>query len=439
MIVSIITALFLLVSSYNLEVVGWIIALVGSMALLWSRSTVLSVPAGLVRILVIPSLLLCLGLHGIYRNSLYDVGKDIWYFSGPVLYTCFGYLVFERLRTWQRLVQPLVIMGAYASLVIIVGIVSNRDLLLASSSVEEYREFLGIHTFVPLLPTIVLVFMRKVGLPTVGVARMTAVRAATYTLSAMVVILTFSRTHMFCLAAGLVWIVNPRFTPRRLRNYTAVLLGGAVVLAVMLGIFHGDRVGALLQSFVEKTSNTASEVDVHSYETFEDINMNWRGFEASRAEKTYDGFSDIEKLVGGGFGTMVDLGFAMKLAGSNGREYLEFISILHNGYMELLVKTGLLGLSLFIAFIIQIVVMMFFEFRKSDKCAKLNGLLLLWAVFVFVITQGAIAGILNKGELAPVLFLLGATCASASSCDRYVSLWHELGTSQPAANASCAA
>ena len=79
------------------------------------------------------------------------------------------------------------------------------------------------------------------------------------------------------------------------------------------------------------------------------------------------------------------------------------------------------------------------EFRKSEKCAKLNGLLLLWAVFVFVMTQGALTGILNKGELAPVLFLLGATCASVSLCDRYRSLGGEPRISRSAANAAFAA
>ena len=86
--------------------------------------------------------------------------------------------------------------------------------------------------------------------------------------------------------------------------------------------------------------------------------------------------------------------------------------------MELLVKTGLLGLSLFILFCIQIAFMAVQELRQSEKCAKLNGLLLLWTVFVFALTQGAISGIYNKGELAPNLFLLGATCASVSLCDR---------------------
>ena len=87
--------------------------------------------------------------------------------------------------------------------------------------------------------------------------------------------------------------------------------------------------------------------------------------------------------------------------------------------MELLVKTGLLGLSLFILFCIQIVFMALRELRQSGKYAKLNGLLLLWTGFVFAMTQGAITGILNKGDLAPILFLLGATCASVSLCDRY--------------------
>ena len=107
--------------------------------------------------------------------------------------------------------------------------------------------------------------------------------------------------------------------------------------------------------------------------------------------------------------------------------------------MELLVKTGLLGLSLFIVFCIQIVFMALREFRKSGKCAKLNGLLLLWTVFVFALTQGAVTGILNKGELAPSLFLLGATCASVSLCDRYRSLGGEPRISRSTANAAFAA
>ncbi len=106
---------------------------------LWTRSTVLSLPTSLVRILVAPTLILCLGLHGIYSNSLYDVGKDLWYFSGPVVYISFGYLVFERLGSWQRLVQPLVVIGAYSCLVTIVGVVSNREQLLATTTVEDYR------------------------------------------------------------------------------------------------------------------------------------------------------------------------------------------------------------------------------------------------------------------------------------------------------------
>ncbi len=137
MTISIITALFLLVSSYSLEFVGWIVALIASIVLLWTRSTVLSLPTSLVRILVAPTLILCLGLHGIYSNSLYDVGKDVWYFSGPVVYIAFGYLVFERLGSWQRLVQPLVVIGAYSCLVTIVGVVSNREQLLATTTVER--------------------------------------------------------------------------------------------------------------------------------------------------------------------------------------------------------------------------------------------------------------------------------------------------------------
>jgi hypothetical protein len=426
MTILITTAIFLLVNSYNLDFGGWIVALLASIVLLWTRSTVLSLPISLVRILVAPTLILCLGLRGIYSNSLFDVAKDLWYFSGPVVYISFGYLVFERLGSWQRLVQPLVVVGAYSCLVTIVGVVSNREQLLATATVEDYRHITGLGTLLFVVPTVLLVLMRHVGLQTTGVARLTMVRATTYILSTIAVLSTFSRTTMVCLAAGLVCTVNPRFTPRRARNYTAFLLGAAVLFTVASSMLHSDKVGALLDSFVQKTANTSSEINVHSYETFEDINLNWRGFEAARAAKTYAEFGGTEKLVGGGFGTMVDLGFAMKLM----VDYFEFVPLLHNGYMELLVKTGLLGLSLFIVFCIQIAVMAFREFRQSGKCAKLNGLLLLWTVFVFALTQEAVTGILNKGGLAPNLFLLGAICASVSLCDRYRLLGNEPRTSQ---------
>ena len=413
MTISIITALFLLLSSYYLEFAGWTVALLASIVLLWTRSTVLSLPISLVRILVAPTLLFCLGLHGIYSNSLYDVGKDLWYFSGPVVYIFFGYLVFERIGSWQRLVQPLVVIGAYSCLATIAEVVANRDQLLATTTVESYREIAGFGSFLFVVPTVLLALMKHVGLPTTGVTRLTAVRATTYILSALAVLSLFSRTHMACLAAGLVCTFNPRFTPRRIRNYTTVLLGGAVLLALASSMFSSDKVGVLLESFVQKTANTSSEVNVHSYETYQDINLNWRGFEAARAARTFGEFGDTDKLFGGGFGTMVDLGFAMKLMVD-----MQFIPLLHNGYMELLVKTGLLGLSLFILFCIQIALMAVRELRQSEKCAKLNGLLLLWTVFVFALTQGAVSGIYNKGELAPNLFLLGATCASVSLCNR---------------------
>jgi hypothetical protein len=191
-------------------------------------------------------------------------------------------------------------------------------------------------------------------------------------------------------------------------------------------MFHSDKVIVLLDSFVQKTANTSSEVNVHSYETYQDINSNWRGFEASRAAKTYAEFGDTEKLFGGGFGTTVDLGFAMRLL----VDYFQFVPILHNGYMELLVKTGFLGLTLFVVFCIQIIIMALQELRKSGEHAKLNGLLLFWTVFVFALTQEAITGILNKGGLAPNLFLLGATCASVSLGNRYGLLRNEPTTSR---------
>ena len=261
-----------------------------------------------------PTLLFCLGLHGIYSNSLYDVGKDLWYFSGPVVYITFGYLVFERLGSWQRLVQPLVIIGAYSCLVTIVRVVQTGNNYSQPPQSKTIGRSQALGTFVLVLPTVLLALMRHVGLPTIGVTRLTAVRATTYILSTIAVLVhIFQNPHGMpgCRASSALSIQGLRQEESGITRCFSWAPQSYWALAS--SIFHSDKVGVLLESFVQKTANTSSEVNVHSYETFEDINPNWRGFEASRAAKTYGEFGDTEKLFGGGFGTKVDLGFAMKL------------------------------------------------------------------------------------------------------------------------------
>ncbi len=402
----------------SLELGAYYLGLLTSIILLWRRSRELALPRGLVYLLLFPSLLFCVTLHGIYGHPARDFFKDLWYFTLSIVYLSFGYLTFERVGRWQRFVQPMLVAGGGIAVFSVINAVIHRDSLASASSVDAYREVTGTGTFIPMLPLILVLLLRRARLPAWGLERWKTMRIFFYTTSTIAILITFSRTHILMLAAGALCTLQWRSALRRVLGGGSVglllalvaLVGGAYYLA------HADS--GPLNMFMNKVVNSSSEVQVRAYETFADINNHWRGFEAYRAEKTYAAYSTGDKIFGGGGGALVDLGIAMQLSSTQAFKY---IPITHNGYMYLLVKTGVCGLCLFALFIGQLLATAWRALRLRTPEATFAGLALLWTPLVIVATQGVITGIFNKGELMPVLFLTGAAAASYSQVRTRVS------------------
>lgn len=405
----------------SVEVGAYGLSLLLSLLLLWARSRELALPRGLVYLLIFPSLLFCVTLHGVYSHPLGDFFKDLWYFTLSIVYLSFGYLAFERIGQWQRLMQPMLVAGGGIAAFSLVNAALHRDSLASASSVDAYREVTGTGTFIPMLPLILVLLLRRARLPARGLERWKTMRVFFYVTSTGAILITFSRTHILMLAAGALCTLQPRAAVRK------VLQGGGVGLLVLFaalvagGYYAANARSGPLSMFMNKVVNSSSEVKVRAYETFADINNHWRGFEAYRAEKTYDAYSGTDKVFGGGGGAMVDLGIAMQLSSARAFKY---IPITHNGYMYLLVKTGVCGLCLFALFVVQLLATAWKALRLRTREATFAGLALLWTPLVIAATQGVITGIFNKGELMPVLFLTGAAVASYSQQRRSASVFH---------------
>ncbi len=400
----------------SLELGAYYFGLLTSIVLLWRRSRELALPRGLVYLLIFPLLLFCVTLHGVYGHPARDFVKDLWYFTLSIVYLSFGYLAFERVGSWQRFVQPMLIAGGGIAVFSVINAVVHRDSLATASSVDAYREVTGTGTFIPMLPLILVLLLRRARLPALSTQRWNLDRWKTmrvffYVSSTLAILITFSRTHILMLAAGGLCTLQWRSVVRRVAG------GGGIGLLLMLvaliggGSYLAQAKSGPLNMFMNKVVNSGSEVKVRAYETFADINNHWRGFEAYRAEKTYEGYSTGDKIFGGGGGALVDLGIAMQLSSTQAFKY---IPITHNGYMYLLVKTGVCGLCLFALFILQLLATSWKALRLRTPEATFAGLALLWTPLVIVATQGVITGIFNKGELMPVLFLTGAAVASYS-------------------------
>ena len=404
--------LYLAVSAVN-DVAAWALAVMWVCWRILRRREIVAIPQSLLRICVIPVLLLLLAMPGALFHPMRDVLRDLWYFTNPIVFIAFGYVLFEEIESWQAFLQPLIAIGLVASVYSAVNDFLNREVILLSSSTDAIHLATG-RFGQAMIPMVLILLARKVGLPAGRLDGRKALRIALYTLGSLAIIISFSRTLISVLSVGLLFSVRYKgLGTRMLRSKGVGALGFAAALGTVIFV-AASSASLLSSSFFDKFANTADEVKFRHYDSFQEISDNWRGFEAYRGFQTYDGYSPREQVMGAGLGALVDLGFSMQLTPT---ESMRFIPIVHNGYTYLLVKTGVIGIMLFAIFVLQIGWLGVRMLRRTDPTRIFVGYLLLWTAIDFALTQGVITGIYNRSALAPNLILLGAAVASLRQRD----------------------
>ena len=116
------------------------------------------------------------------------------------------------------------------------------------------------------------------------------------------------------------------------------------------------------------------------------------------AFKVY-GEIDKEKqwLTGQGFGSTVDIGFEARLDG----ELTQHLSLTHNGFAYLYLKTGILGLIIYV-----LVVLYLYSFSYSPKKGTISDVgnkLLVATTFYILITSFVVTGIFKPYDMATLL------------------------------------
>jgi len=120
--------------------------------------------------------------------------------------------------------------------------------------------------------------------------------------------------------------------------------------------------------------------------------LNWRGFEAFNAQLMFDQSSFGRKLFGHGLGAVVDLGISVDLGGDEPRRYLP---ILHNGFYNILIKYGLIGLAIYVVAVARLAFMgLAVPGRGLLEDRMLRGM-----VIVILLSTAVITGLYNKSVL----------------------------------------
>jgi hypothetical protein len=189
---------------------------------------------------------------------------------------------------------------------------------------------------------------------------------------------------------------------------TTLRIGTIAVVVITMALLAGEppRTSSrtdTITTFSDKILYSLQELRIADYSERADINRNWRGFESYRALQTFKSGSPARQLFGQGFGTNVDLGFTMTIAG----EEFERIPVLHNGYMYLLVKTGVAGLVAYLFYLLLIFRTGAHLSRSHDPEARFCGFMLVTLALIILGCTLVISGMFNKSWVFPAILLLG--------------------------------
>lgn len=159
---------------------------------------------------------------------------------------------------------------------------------------------------------------------------------------------------------------------------SAVLLAGIISYGAILYINpkrNGEGLEALLYKVkIAPTEPFKTRISKSNWKQFHD---NYRSYENITTIRQVRADGTEAVMFGKGLGSTVDLNVVMWL----GDQQLRFISILHNGFMTVFLKSGLVGVALFV-----ISIFLLFKRVRSDnyKVRQINFLMIGTAVFMII-------------------------------------------------------
>lgn len=280
--------------------------------------------------------ILVLGIVGSPGHLLHDILRDISFALNPIALIFLGYWMARNPGVRKLFFKVLVFWGLILAGLHLLIFIRNPELLRAG--LEEVRSKAGAGSSLVALSLILLLFQHRFdvgGFLPRWVPRMLAI-----VLLAASLALSYSRTNIL-----VAIILSLSLLGGLSRINFRMALAGLLFVGGMIGliVLAPDNGKGTLRS---KLLGSVTEVAISEHE---DINTNWRGYEAYKAVEAFRSGNILQKTFGQGFGALVDVGFYILL----GDTELRYIPVLHNGYAYILVKIGLLGVMLYALFYFQ--------------------------------------------------------------------------------------
>lgn len=324
-----------------------------------------------------------------YDYQKYLVIRDITYLCKPMIGLFLGYQLCQK--NLQNAFRLIVKTGVFIAICHIITLFS-AVFIFSASTVAEIRYHSGYFSDYEIYTFVILLFHKQFQLD-----------YSKKTLRILTVIVGFS-AFMYLARTNFIQFVILFVAVKGylVINKKALMIIGSIVITSIVGYFiivsTNPRRGAEgLEGFLYKIKVAPMEPfkSKINREDYRDFNDNYRSYEniMTIRQVTRDGVTPT--IFGKGIGSQIDLKQKVWL----GDMYLRFISILHNGFMIVFLKSGLLGI-----FIYLFTIIFFFRKVKTDKPIVSNINLLFIGTGVFLLVSNWVfLGFYNLTETKTIL------------------------------------
>lgn len=297
-------------------------------------------------------LILAIGVLSAFINLLvaenftyYFLFRDIYYFVSPISfgYLCYVYFCYKGYSI-SNFNRDIVLSIAFVSIVYlingVIGILTGHQV-----NVETRVEY-GAYMY-SVVGFAFLYFGNKNSQYYFGTF-VTKYRKFLYLIFLISILFSFSRSTY------LIFLVL-LFIPILKQSWIKAVLPLLYFLIVIFVLFSSKIVQfenqvEVSSSLTNKIANSLSEIQVREMLEVVDINHNWRGYEAYMGVNEVINSSLENKFFGFGLGKVV---YTPNWIFNNQEQYqtLGVIPVFHNGFITVLLKTGFIGIIIYIIFI----------------------------------------------------------------------------------------
>lgn len=273
-----------------------------------------------------------------YKHQLYFIIRDFTYLLKPILGLLAGYQLAKR--TQASMFRMIVITGAIVATMHYLFL-AYAIVIKHAATVNEIREFAGYFSDFEVYALILLLFCKRFDL---GFSK-----KKVYLLSVLIglsIFMYMARTNF--LQIGILFMAMKGYFKFDRRAIT--FLSSSILLAIIgyLAILsynpkrNGDGLEALLYKIkIAPTEPFRTRINRNDWQEFND---NYRSYETITTIRQVKQEGPAAVLFGKGMGSTIDLKVKVWL----GDQELRYIPIMHNGFMTIFLKSGLVGVLMLI-------------------------------------------------------------------------------------------